>query len=520
MNFLLLNLVIASLFTAVTTFTIGVFALFKKEGKANKIFAVYSFSIAWWAFWQTFLITADTQQSAYLLARIMNIGVALIPIFFVHFTISFLGIKDKKKFLAISYIIFIIFSILGTFKTSFFLSSASKVAFVRYYNTSVGFLYHIEIIAFVCWVLYGLFLLYREFKSSDGVRRNQLAYLFWPSLLGYIGGGANWLFVYNVYIPLLMPFGTYFVGFYVFAVAYAILKYQLMDIRVVIRKAFLYSIGIALASGSIAFVGFLSNWIIENIPGLNFFIVPLIAGFVAFILGRIFWKKSMEVDKLKYEFITVAAHKLRTPLTKIKWAASSLKDKSITDYEKKKLISEILMADNQLIELTNELLAVSRAEVGQHKYNLEEVNLEKVVRSVVNDFQHQMREKNIKLSYNYEKNLPKVKIDKIRISSVIQILLENAIAYTKNEIKITIDVYKNNVIFHIEDNGIGIPKEDQPYIFSKFYRTHEAYLSETEGSGIGLFLAKSIIEKHGGRIGVRSEGRGMGSTFWFSLKAV
>ena len=101
-----------------------------------------------------------------------------------------------------------------------------------------------------------------------------------------------------------------------------------------------------------------------------------------------------------------------------------------------------------------------------------------------------------------------------------QILLENAILYTKDEIKINIDSHKDSVVLHIEDNGIGIKKEDQPYIFSRFYRSHEAYLTETEGTGIGLFLAKSMIDKHDGTIGVRSEGKGKGSIFWFKLPVV
>jgi signal transduction histidine kinase len=129
-----------------------------------------------------------------------------------------------------------------------------------------------------------------------------------------------------------------------------------------------------------------------------------------------------------------------------------------------------------------------------------------------------VKEKNIKLTYSYEKDLPKVNVDKLRISSVIQMLLENAIAYTKDKIDINIKKDKNNVIFSIKDNGIGIPKQDQPYVFNKFFRTHQAYLTETEGSGISLFLSKSIIDKHNGKIGVYSEGEGKGSEFWFKLK--
>jgi signal transduction histidine kinase len=129
-----------------------------------------------------------------------------------------------------------------------------------------------------------------------------------------------------------------------------------------------------------------------------------------------------------------------------------------------------------------------------------------------------VKEKNIKLTYSYEKDLPKVNVDKLRISSVIQMLLENAIAYTKDKIEINIKKDKKDIIFSIKDNGIGIPKEDQPYIFSRFYRTKAAYLTETEGSGISLFLSKSIIDKHNGKIGVYSEGEGKGSEFWVKLR--
>lgn len=332
-------------------------------------------------------------------------------------------------------------------------------------------------------------------------------------------GAVEWIAAFGIPIHI----GWLSMPPYVIAITYAILKNQLFEIKIVFKKALFYSIGIALASGFIIAISFLSNRL-GNLPGFRLWTVPLAAGTAAFIVGRIFWNKSKEVDKLKYEFITVAAHKLRTPLTEIKWAADSLDDEIRSEKINKetgsKLVSGIKSANTRLIELTEELLSISKADTDLHKYNLEPINLERVARGVVNDFQHQMKEKKIKLIYNSEKNLPKVNLDKIRISSVIQMLLENAIMYTKDKITITINASKNNIVFHIEDNGIGINKEDQAYIFSKFYRSHEAYVTETEGTGISLFLAKSIIEKHDGKIGVRSGGRGKGSIFWFELPAI
>jgi signal transduction histidine kinase len=315
----------------------------------------------------------------------------------------------------------------------------------------------------------------------------------------------------------IYPFGWILVLFYCSFLSYAILKHHLMDINVVIRKTFFYSVGIALISGFITAISFLNSWLVDNIPGFKFWVAPLIIGAVTFFIGRLFWNKSKEVEKLKYEFITVAAHKLRTPLTEIKWAADALRESNL-DSEQNNLISGISSANTRLITLTDELLSMANAEAGQYQYKFELIDFEKMARNEVNDFQRQIHGKGIKLNYNYDKNLPKMNMDKAKMPIVIQILMENAIAYTKDKIDITIKKDDKDILFSVKDNGIGISKDDLPYIFSKFYRSHDAYLIETEGEGIGLYLAKSILDKHNAKIGVKSEGEGEGSEFWVKLK--
>lgn len=349
-------------------------------------------------------------------------------------------------------------------------------------------------------------------KETDFLKKKQLKLL---SIIFFvlIFGAMEWLVAFSIPLHIAWTLVPFFIGI----IAYNILKYQLMDIKLAIKRTFIYSVIIAVISGVIFGVSFLNNWFTGHIPEFKTWMIPLISGIAAFIVGNLFWRKSKEVEKLKYEFITVAAHKLRTPLTDIKWAASAMRDEKISQRDKDKMLKGIIAADERLIDLTNELLGVAKMEANQYKYNFQPENFEKIVRKIVNEFQLQMKEKGVKLFYSAEKNLPEVKIDKIRIGSVIQTLMENAVLYTKSEVKVSIDVYKNNIIFHAEDNGIGVSKDDQENIFSKFYRTHEAYLTETEGAGLSLFLAKSIIEKHNGKIGVRSEGKGEGSVFWFSL---
>lgn len=518
MNFLLLNLIIALLFTTITTLSVGLLILKKSwNNKANRYYAFTNLSVAWWVIFQIFAITANSPDSAIFFDRLLIAGVWMIPAFQAKSVYYLLNLKRKKLFVNIGLALGVISAIMSF--TPYEFSSVEAIAFIKYWYTP-GIMHFISSFIFLIYSSFILFEYFKEYRNSSGARHNQFAYIFWSTLFGYAGGATNFFYGYGLYVPFVNPFATYLVGLYPVIVAYAILKHQLLDIRMVIKRSLVYSVTIALISGAIFGVSFLNSWFAKHIFGFKFWMIPLSSGFFAFIIGRVFWEKSKEVDKLKYEFITVATHKLRTPLTEIKWAAAELRNKDIGAADREKLIAEIINADNKLIELTNELLAVSKSETAQHRYNFEEANLEKAARNVVNSFQYQFRDKGIKLKYNFEKNLPLVNIDKIRISSVIQVLMENAVIYTKNEIKINIDVYKNNIIFHIEDNGIGIEKEDQGHIFSKFYRTHEAYLSETEGTGVGLFLAKSIVEKHGGKIGVRSEGKGKGSVFWFSLPAL
>lgn len=352
-----------------------------------------------------------------------------------------------------------------------------------------------------------------EYKKEIGLQKKQVKWLI-IAFFVLILGSIEWLVVFNIPLHIAWVLIPAFIGI----IAYAILKYQLMNINIIVKKVFFYSLSIALISGVIFGISFLNSWFAKNISGFKPWMIPVFAGIVAFIIGRLFYNKSKEVDKLKYEFITVAAHKLRTPLTEIKWAADALDEKILSEEERKNLTSGIKSANSRLIILADELLSMAKTEAGQYQYKFDPVDFEKMVRNEVNDCQRKMYEKGIKLSYNYDKDLPKVSIDKIRMPMIIQILLENAITYTKDEIIINLTKDKNEILFSIKDNGIGISKKDLSYIFSKFYRTHDAYKTETEGSGIGLYLAKSIVDKHNAKIGVNSEGQGKGSEFWVRVR--
>ena len=224
--------------------------------------------------------------------------------------------------------------------------------------------------------------------------------------------------------------------------------------------------------------------------------------------------REKEIDLLKSGFITTASHQLRTPATGIRWALASLLqgDAGPLHPKQQKLIAESAQSAAQLVELLGELLLVSRIEEGRFGYGYRIQQLAPVVRKVVANVAIALRERKIALTFAEPPDpLPEVSVNAEAISMAIQNILDNAIRYSPpgKPIRIALALPRNYLVLSISDRGIGIPKDDQKFIFVKFYRAKNAVLFQTEGSGLGLFIAKNIVEKHNGRIEFESaEGRG------------
>ena len=229
--------------------------------------------------------------------------------------------------------------------------------------------------------------------------------------------------------------------------------------------------------------------------------------------------KEKLIEKMKTEFVSVAAHQLRTPLSAIKWTIRMILDGDVGEIneEQRELLEQTYISNERMIRLINDLLDVSRIEEGRLLYDQEDTRIEDVLDSVIEASQEMLRNKNMVLEVN-KKETPKVKIDKEKIGVVIQNLLENAIKYTEQggKIKITLDNDEKNVIFKIEDSGVGIPKSQQDRIFTKFFRAENVTRMETDGTGLGLYTTKNIVQAHKGQIWFESE-ENKGTTFYFTI---
>ncbi len=230
--------------------------------------------------------------------------------------------------------------------------------------------------------------------------------------------------------------------------------------------------------------------------------------------------REKKIEELKSEFVSIAAHQLRTPLSAIKWTLKMLLDGDLGEItpEQKNFIEKTYQANERMIHLINDLLDVSRIEEGRYVYKPTLIRLDTIVEKMVNSYKELAENKGLVLELKVENGSFLVKVDVEKIKLAIQNLLENAISYTPKGGRVTVSLKEreNEIEFSIKDTGVGIPKDQQKRIFSKFFRAPNVMRMQTEGTGLGLFITKNIIESHGGKIWFESE-EGKGTTFYFTL---
>lgn len=235
-----------------------------------------------------------------------------------------------------------------------------------------------------------------------------------------------------------------------------------------------------------------------------------------------------ELEQAKSEFVSVTTHQLRTPLAAIKWTFHMLLTGGLGEVtaDQKTFLERGFQSTERVIGIVNDLLNLDYIAVEQWTYKFIPTNLKELIDSVIFELEKQARDKGVTMTFELPPLLPLIPVDPIRISMVVENLLENAIKYTPTSGAVTVKVNDArlnsspaSVEIVVKDSGIGIPAAEQGKIFQRFYRSSNALRAAPDGSGLGLFIAKDIVDHHHGQIWFESV-EGQGATFHVSIPIV
>lgn len=227
------------------------------------------------------------------------------------------------------------------------------------------------------------------------------------------------------------------------------------------------------------------------------------------------------VERMKTEFVSLAAHQLRAPLSAIKWTLRMLLDGELgrVTPEQRDFIERTYQSNERMISLINDLLNVTRIEEGRYLFKRVLIELEPLLLAVLESYKEEFSRKKVNLELKAQRGPAlQVFVDAEKIKLAFQNLIDNAVRYSLSggEVTVSLKYGTKDIEVSVKDTGLGIPRDQQARVFTKFFRADNAVRQEAEGSGLGLFIAKNIIEAHGGRIWFEST-EGKGSTFYFTL---
>ena len=227
------------------------------------------------------------------------------------------------------------------------------------------------------------------------------------------------------------------------------------------------------------------------------------------------------VEKMKSEFVTLAAHQLRTPTSAVKWSLQMLLDGDLGKLNKEqiKILEKMYKTNDKVIRLVRDLLNLAQIEEGKFLSKIILSDIEDIIQFIINSNKSLIEEKKLNFEFRKpEEKLPKVMLDVEKMKIAIENIFDNALryAFSGDNVSISLKNKKKEIEIKIQDTGMGIPQDQQGKVFTKFFRAANIMKVDTEGTGLGLYISKNIIEAHGGRIWFESE-QDKGTSFYFTI---
>ncbi|MDO8582330.1 MAG: ATP-binding protein [bacterium] len=385
----------------------------------------------------------------------------------------------------------------------------------------------------IFFVIAGLILLFKKARRARGIERRQITYIFIGSFITY-----ELIIIFNLIFPIVLKdsrfitLGAVFVFPFIVFTAYAIIKHHLLHIKVIATEilSFLllvtsfFEVVLSDTIWKIVFRIFLFSALLV----VSFFLIRSVRKEVEqreklqILTGQLELanKELSRLDQAKSEFLSIASHQLRTPLTAIKGYSSMLLDGTFGPIggKIKEGVEKVYASTERMVALVNDLLDTSRLDSGRMVFTFVETDLGEVAKSVCDELMPKGKEKGLVIACAVAPATSKVFVDQMKIRQVLVNFVDNALKYSDTgTVEVKLEQKNDEVVFSVHDNGWGMTPEEMGFLFKKFSRGR-GDTSQIKGTGLGLYVARRLAEAHGGRVWAESPGKGQGSTFLLALK--
>ena len=523
---------LSALINFITSTLLGTVVLSqRKVSRSNVFFVFFTYSVALWSLFYFFWQTATSSIDAIRWAQLFLASASLIPIFFFHFVVSFSKLKTTllQVVTVIGYLFGILFLALS-FTNLLIQDVTMKLSFE--YWPEPGLLFPVFLVVWFFYLFCSFIILFKQYHTSNSRKKLQTYLLLLGMSVGFLGGATNYFLWYD--IPIL-PFGNILVSFYVLLVAYAIIKHKLFNLKVILAEVAVLMLWLITVARTL-----LSETIADFM--LNIIYVIFVTIFGAFVVynvrSEVAQREEIEklmtglakanrrlqaIDKQKSEFISVASHQLRSPLTAIRGYASMLTEGSFGKFPKKahKPLETIAESARMMAISIEDYLSVSRIEAGNMKFNYSDFNIVEQAERVTDSLRPQATKQGLLLTFKRDvTSSGEVHADQGKVEQIIHNLVNNALKYTpKGSITVYVhdDLKQKRIYVEVIDTGIGMSQEAQEQLFSKFQRANNAVTVNVHGTGLGLYVAKKMASEMKGDVYGYSEGEGKGSYFILEL---
>ena len=529
---MLISTLIPTIVLLLTIF-LGIFLFFNvTRTKAHVSFLFIILAVAFWIFSNLMVDTATKESSVLLWSKITIIGPTFIPVLLYFFSYHF---PKKRKAIGLSRKILLFSPSLVLISLSLTSWNIKDVVLSPTSPPTVtpGPLYLFLFLYFLLYTCLTFSNLFKSYSKSNQIEKLQIKYVFSGGFVSIFLGILTNLILLFFGVSEAASFGPSSIIFFLLSTSYAIFKHRLFEIKTFLVELLILIITLILFTQILITQSF-GGKILNTVVFLLFCIFgyQLIKATLQEIKRREqmermakklekAYKELKKLDVAKTEFVSIASHQLRTPLTAIKGYLSLIQEEAYGKFPKqmKKPIENTYVSTERLIRLVNDLLNISRIESGKVTAKVEKIYIEDIIESVINELQNLAEQKNIYIRWERpEKSSVKVLADKDQLRQVVLNLIDNAIRYTATGgVTITTELKDKNCRVKIKDTGPGMVEEEISQLFVSFSRGSVGRKASTEGTGLGLYIAKKFAEMQKGKVWAESLGKGKGSTFYIEI---